>query len=69
MVLEIVTLGVIGATYISCDKDRKDKMKKIGREIVDVTKTTAQETATGIKNIYKQTKAKHAEKKNMSSKR
>ena len=36
MVLEAITLGVIGVAYITGDDDRKQKMRKIGSEFVDV---------------------------------
>ena len=39
MVLEAITLVVIGAAYVTGDADRKQKMRKIGSEFVDVAKT------------------------------
>ena len=44
MVLEAITLGVIGAAYVTGDAERKQKMRKIGSDFVDVAKTTAADT-------------------------
>ena len=41
MVLEVITLGVIGAAYVTGDAERKQKMRKIGSDFVDVAKSTA----------------------------
>ena len=64
MVLEIVTLGVIGATYISGDKERKEKMKTIGHDIVDVTKETVFTCGRGINAMCNKIKEKREAKKN-----
>lgn len=40
MLLEMITIGAIGVTYLTGDKNRKEKMRKIGSSIVDVTGKT-----------------------------
>lgn len=62
MILEVVTLGVIGAAYVTDDADRKQKMRKIGSEFVDVAKTTAADTVAFSKKTIQKIKAKKADK-------
>ena len=62
MVLEAITLGVIGAAYVTGDADRKQKMRKIGSEFVDVAKTTASDTVAFTKKTIQKIKAKKADK-------
>ena len=62
MVLEAITLGVIGAAYVTGDADRKQKMRKIGSEFVDVAKTTASDTVDFTKKTIQKIKARKAEK-------
>ena len=62
MVLETITLGVIGVTYVTGDAERKQKMRKIGSEIVDVAKTTASDTVDFTKKTIQKIKARKAEK-------
>lgn len=64
MVLEAITLGVIGVTYVTGDAQRKQKMRKIGSDLVDVAKTTAQDTVAFTKNTIEKVKANQAAKKN-----
>lgn len=60
MVLEAITLCVIGATYVTGDADRKQKMRKIGSEFVDVAKTTASDTVAFTKKTIQKIKANKA---------
>ena len=62
MVLEAITLGVIGVAYITGDDDRKQKMRKIGSEFVDVAKTTASDTVAFAKKSIQKIKDKKADK-------
>lgn len=56
MVLGIITIGVIGVTYFTGSKERKEKMRKIGSGIVDVTKEVAVEVAGKTKELVKKIK-------------
>lgn len=60
MVLEAITLGVIGAAYVTGDAERKQKMSKIGSEFVDVAKTTASDTVAFTKKTIQKIKANKA---------
>ncbi len=60
MVLEAITLGVIGAAYVTGDAERKQKMRKIGSEFVDVAKTTASDTVAFTKKTIQKIKANKA---------
>lgn len=62
MVLEIITLSAIGVTYLTGDKNRKEKMRKIGSGIVDVTKEVAVEIAGKTKKLVKNIKEKQDSK-------
>ena len=62
MVLEAITLVVIGAAYVTGDADRKQKMRKIGSEFVDVAKTTASDTVASTKKTIQNIKAKKTDK-------
>jgi hypothetical protein len=56
MVLELITIGAIGVTYFTGSKERKEKMRKIGSGIVDVTKEVAVEVAGKTKELVKKIK-------------
>ena len=56
MVLGIITIGAIGVTYFTGSKERKEKMRKIGSGIVDVTKEVAVEVAGKTKELVKKIK-------------
>lgn len=60
MVLEAITLGVIGTAYVTGDADRKQKMRKIGSEFVDVAKTTAADTVAFSKKNNSENKGKES---------
>ena len=62
MILEIITIGAIGLTYFSSNEERKEKMHKIGSEIVDVTKEVAIEVAGKTKELAKKIKEKQNSK-------
>lgn len=62
MVLEIITLSAIGVTYLTGDKNRKEKMRKIGAGILDVTKEVAVEVAGKTKELVKKMKEKQNSK-------
>ena len=62
MVLEAITLGVIGAAYVTGNADRKQKMRKIGSEFVYVAKATASDTVAFTKKTIQKIKAKKADK-------
>ena len=62
MVLGIITIGAIGVTYLTGDKKRKEKMRKIGSGIVDVTKEVAVEIAGKTKKLVKNIKEKQDSK-------
>ncbi|MDY5683597.1 MAG: hypothetical protein SPG48_08570 [Treponema sp.] len=62
MVLEAITLVVIGAAYVTGDADRKQKMRKICSEFVDVAKTTASDTVAFTKKTIQKIKAKKTDK-------
>lgn len=64
MVLEIITLGAIGVIYLTGDKERKDKLKKIGSGVVDVTKDVTRDVAEKTKTLIKKYKAKKADETN-----
>lgn len=63
MVLEAITLGVIGVTYATGDDQRKQKMRKIGSDLVDVAKDTAKDTVDFTRDIIEKIKAARTEKK------
>ena len=60
--LEIITLSAIGVTYLTGDKNRKEKMRKIGAGILDVTKEVAVEVAGKTKELVKKMKEKQDSK-------
>lgn len=62
MVLGIITIGAIGVTYFTGSKERKEKMRKIGSGIVDVTKEVAVEIAGKTKELVKKMKEKQDSK-------
>ncbi len=62
MVLEAITLGIIGITYATGDDGRKSKMRKIGKEIVEVAKDTVSDTTSKAKDLFEKIKMKTAEK-------
>lgn len=62
MVLGIITIGAIGVTYFTGSKERKEKMRKIGSGIVDVTKEVAVEIARKTKKLVKNIKEKQDSK-------
>lgn len=62
MVLEAITLGVIGITYATGNDSRKQKMRKIGKEIAEVAKETASDTTSKAKDLFEKIKSKTAEK-------
>lgn len=68
MVLEVITLGVIGTAYVTGDSERKQKMRKIGSDVVDVAKTTAADTVSFTKKTIQKIQAKRAEKAENSKK-
>lgn len=63
MALEAITLGVIGVTYATGDDQRKQKMRKIGSDLVDVAKNTAKDTVDFTKDVIEKIKVAQAEKK------
>ena len=65
MVLEAITLGVIGAAYVTGDTDRKQKMRKIGSEFVDVAKTTASDTVAFTKKTIQKIMCKKLLRENI----
>ena len=62
MVLELITIGAIGITYFTGSMERKEKMRKIGSGIVDVTKEVAVEIAGKTKKLVKNIKEKQDSK-------
>ncbi len=65
MVLGIITVGAIGITYLTGDRKRKDKMKKIGFGIVDVTKDVAGDIVDFTKNIMSKIKENNQKNNNL----
>lgn len=58
MILEAITLSVIGITYVTGDNQRKQKMRKIASELSDVAKSTAHDTVDFAKSTIEKIKAK-----------
>lgn len=55
----LIALGVIGVTYVTGDSQRKQKMRNIGSQIVEVTKEATVSVAKTTKNMIQKMKAKH----------
>lgn len=66
MILEAITLGVIGVTYVTGDAQRKQKMRKVGSDIVEITKAATRDAVAFAKDTIEEVKAKRAAKKNNS---
>lgn len=66
MILEAITLGVIGVTYVTGDAHRKQKMRKVGSDIVEITKAATRDAVAFTKDTIEEVKAKRAAKKNNS---
>jgi hypothetical protein len=62
MVLEMIAIGVIGAVYVTGNKDRKEKMRNIGFGIVDVTKDVVIGATIKTKELVKKIKEKNDSK-------
>ena len=50
---------VIGVTYVTGDSERKQKMKNIGSQIVEVTKEATVSAVKTTKTLVQKIKAKH----------
>ena len=55
----LIALGVIGVTYVTGDSQRKQKMKNIGSQIVEVTKEATVSAVKTTKTLIQKNKAKH----------
>ena len=55
----LIALGVIGVTYVTGDSERKQKMKNIGSQIVEVTKEATVSAVKTTKTMIQKIKAKH----------
>ena len=55
----LIALGVIGVTYVTGDSQRKQKMRNIGSQIVEVTKEATVSAVKTTKNMIQKMKAKH----------
>ena len=55
----LIALGVIGVTYVTGDSQRKQKMRNIGSQIVEVTKEATVSAAKTTKNMIQKMTAKH----------
>lgn len=55
----LIALGVIGVTYVTGDSQRKQKMRNIGLQIVEVTKEATVSAAKTTKTFVQKMKAKH----------
>ena len=55
----LIALGVIGVTYVTGDSQRKQKMKNIGSQIVEVTKEATVSAVKTTKTLVQKIKAKH----------
>ena len=55
----LIALGVIGVTYVTGDSERKQKMKNIGSQIVEVTKEATVSAVKTTKTLVQKIKAKH----------
>lgn len=64
MVLETITIGVIGLTYVTGDDNRKAKMRKIGSEIVEVAGDTLKDVIDLGKTVTEKVRYSHAGKEN-----
>ena len=62
MILEVVTLGVIGAAYVTGDSNRKQEIRKIGFEFIEVARATASDTVAFTKKTIQKIKAKKTDK-------
>ena len=60
----LIVLGVIGVTYVTGDSQRKQKMKNIGSQIVEVTKEATVSAVKTTKTMIQKIKAKHDAEKN-----
>ena len=60
----LIALGVIGVTYVTGDSQRKQKMKNIGSQIVEVTKEATVSAVKTTKTMIQKIKAKHDAEKN-----
>ena len=65
MVLETITIGVIGLTYATGDEDRKAKMRKIGSEIVDVAGETLKDVIDIGKSLTEKVRYSQMKKENI----
>ncbi len=55
----LIALGVIGVTYVTGDSQRKQKMRNIGSQIVEVTKEATVSAVKTTKTFVQKMKAKH----------
>lgn len=60
----LIALGVIGVTYVTGNPQRKQKMKNIGSQIVEVTKEATVSAVKTTKTMIQKIKAKHDAEKN-----
>ena len=65
MILELITLGVIGVIYVTGDSERKAKMRTIGKGIVDITKEVVIDVCKITKSFMTKLKTKKESVKNL----
>lgn len=65
MVLETITIGFIGLTYVTGDEDRKAKVRKIGSEIVDVAGETLKDVIDIGKSLTEKVRYSQMKKENI----
>ena len=65
MVLETITIGFIGLTYVTGDEDHKAKVRKIGSEIVDVAGETLKDVIDIGKSLTEKVRYSQMKKENI----
>lgn len=63
MVLGVIALGAIGAAYVTGDSLRKQKMRKVGSDCVEIATDTAVDVFDKSKELFEKIKGKVGEGK------
>lgn len=62
MIISLITLGVVGAVYLTGDAEKKLRMREVGSEIAEITKDTALDIAAFTKSSVSKIRAKRSSK-------
>lgn len=62
MIFSLITLGVVGAVYLTGDAEKKMMMREVGSEIAKIAKDTALDIAAFTKNSVSKIRAKRTTK-------